>query len=275
MKSKLVLFISIFILSVTSIIAGTPVASIVFSTPVVSANLTHVFSTSTSAESYTIQTTKNDVGCRQIPITNYGYFNVSDAAIPSTQTNLIFNITFFDEGNAKMNLQYNANDGNNYKSLSISQTSTNSWVTSKVAITNASLRNAQNNSADFRISASGGDVFIKEINIEIGTLTPENEVFPIVSASAYSEFIGKSVAGYQVWFVAGSLTSGWTHWNYKTSGAPGPGTMSFEVCPDITEYPEENLKPSNFALMGNGTPLKLFTSTDQPVIDVLLVDLFS
>ena len=270
MKSKSLLLIVALIQTVTTITAGTPVASIVFSNPIVSNNLTHTITSSTTSEAYTVQTTKNGIGCRQISLSKYGYFNVNDAVIPSTQTNLIFNITFFDEGNPKINLQYNANDGNNYKSLSISQTSTNGWVTAKVAITNASLRNAQNSSGDFRISGTGGDIFIKEINIEIGTLTPENEPFPVVSASAYSEFIGKSVAGYQVWFVAGSLTSGWTHWNTRTSGAPGPTTSHFEVCPDISEYPEEVLKPTNLAPMGNGTPFKLFTSTEQSVIDIHL-----
>jgi hypothetical protein len=270
MKSKSLLLLVVLFLTVTTIFAETPVASIVFSNPIVSNNIIHTISTSTTSESYTVQTTKNGVGCRQIPISKYGYFNVSDAVIPSTQANLIFNITFFDEGNPKINLQYNANDGNNYKSLSISQTSTNGWITAKVAVTNASLRNAQNSSGDFRISGSGGDVFIKEINIEIGTLTPENEPFPVVSSSSYSEFIGKSVAGYQVWFVAGTLTSGWTHWNTRTSGAPGPNTSHFEVCPDISEYPDEVLKPTNLAPMGNGTPFKLFTSTDQPIIDTHL-----
>lgn len=248
--------------------AGTPVASLVFTVPSVANNLTFVFNNTASAEAYSLPATKAGVACRQIPISKYGYFNVNDATIPSTVTNLIFNITFFDEGNHKINLQYNANDGNRYKSLSFAQTGSNTWVTAKIAITNAALNNLQNNQADFRISGSGGDVFIKEISIEIGSLTPENETFPVVSASSYSEFIGKTVAGYQAWFVAGTPTSGWVHWNYKTSGAPGPGTMSFEVCPDISEYPTELLKPTNFALMGNGKPLKLFTSTDQPIIDV-------
>ena len=259
------IFTSVF-LSFTLAIAGSPVASIVFSNPSVTNNLTHVFSTSSTSESYTFQTTKNAVACRQIPISKYGYFNVNDVAIPSTQNNIIINITFFDEGNTKINFQYNANDGNNYKALSIQQTGSNSWITAKMAITNASFRNAQNNACDFRIS--GGDIYIREISIETGTLTPENEPVPSTTASSYSEFIGKSVAGYQVWFVAGTLTSGWTHWNSRTSGAPGPNTSHFEVCPDISEYPDEKLKPTNLEPMGNGTPFKLFTSSDKEVIDI-------
>jgi hypothetical protein len=268
MYQKISLIIASVILSITLVIAGTPVASIVFSNPTVPNNLTHVFSTSPTSESYSLQTTKGGEACRQIPASKYGYFNANDVVIPSTQNNLIVNITFFDESNSKMNFQYNSNDANNYKSLSIQQTGSNNWVTAKLIISNASFRNAQNNACDFRISASGSDIYIKEISIEIGTLSPESEPVPTVSASSYSEFIGKTVAGYQAWFTAGTPTSGWVHWNFKTSGAPGPGTMSFEVCPDVSEYPEELLKPTNFAPMGNGTPLKLFTSTDQPIMDV-------
>lgn len=251
----------------TGLYAGTPVASIVFTSPVTSDKITHIFSTSTSSESYTLNATKAGITCRHIPSSKYGYFNVNDATIASTENNLIVNITFYDESSTKINFQYNANDGNNYKSLSVQQSGSNNWVTAKVAITNASFRNAQNNACDFRISGNGGDVYIREISIEIGTLSPENETVPATSAGTYSEFTGKSVAGYQAWFVAGTLTSGWVHWNFKTNGAPGPGTMSFEVCPDVSEYPDEILKPTNFALMGNGSPLKLFSSTSKDVID--------
>ena len=268
MYFKKLLLIVLLLLSITLVSAGTPVASLVFSNPIVSNNLSFTNTTSTTSEAYTIQTTKNGEACRQIPLSKYAYFNVNDAAVPSTQNNLIYTITFFDEENNKINLQYNANDGSNYKSLTISQTGSNTWVTAKVAITNAALNNLQNNAADFRISASGGDVFIKEITIEIGTFNPALEPIPAVTASSYSEFLGKSVAGYQVWFVAGNATSGWTHWSSGTSGAPGQNKAHFEVCPDVSDYPDEVLKPTNFAPMGNGNPLKLFTSALQPVIDL-------
>jgi hypothetical protein len=267
-KYSLLLSLSLLLLSFVHLKAGTPVASIVFSVPSVSNNLTFIFNNTATAEAYSLPATKMGISCRHIPPGKYGYFNVNDATIPSTENNLIVNITFFDESSTKINFQYNANDGNNYKSLSVQQSGSNDWVTAKVAITNASLRNAQNNACDFRLSGNGGDVYIREISIEIGTLSPENESVPATSASSYSEFIGKSVAGYQAWFVAGTLTSGWTHWNSNTNGAPGPGTTGFEVCPDIDEYPDEVLKPTNHALMGNGKPLKLFSSSSKEVIDV-------
>ena len=140
--------------------AATPVASIVLSNPFVSNNLTHFTVTDPANEPYTIQTTRDGIQCRQIPEKKYAYFNVDDATIPSTQNNLIFYITFFDEGTSSINLQYNANDGNNYKAVAFSKTGTNSWITVTVAITNASFRNAQNNKCDFRLSGSG-DNYIK------------------------------------------------------------------------------------------------------------------
>jgi hypothetical protein len=94
MKKNLLLFSFLFIIEL--IFAGTPVASIVFSVPVVPSSLTHYTTTSTSSESYTVQTSKAGIACRQTPISKYGYFNVNDATIPSTQYNLILNITCFE-----------------------------------------------------------------------------------------------------------------------------------------------------------------------------------
>jgi len=262
MKRALLVFLSFFS-SVTLTNAAEPVASIELSDPAVSKNLVHFMVTDPNAEAYTIQTVKNGVQCRQIPDKKYAYFNVDDATIPSTQNNLIFYITFFDEGTGSFSFQYNANDGNNYKPSSISKTGTNTWITVTVAITNASLRNAQNNKSDFRLSGSG--LYIKEIGIAIGALIPENEPVPIVSASSYSEFTGKSVAGYQVWFSAGNNTSGWVHWSGNTP--PAANKTHFEVYPDVIEYPEAELKQTALANLGNGAPSVLFTSANKSVID--------
>ncbi len=244
--------------------AETPVASILLSDPAISNNLTHFTVTDPNNEPYTIQTIKNGVQCRQIPEKKYAYFNVDDATIPSTQNNLIFYITFFDEATSSISLQYNANDGNNYKPVTISKTGTNSWVTVTIAITNASFRNAQNNKCDFRISGSG-DNYIKEIAIAFGTLDPAKEPVPVVSSGSYSEFTGKSVAGYQAWFTAGNATSGWVHWSGNTP--PSANKTHVEIYPDVSEYDETGLVQTALANLGNGTLSKLFSSSGQTVID--------
>jgi hypothetical protein len=129
-------------LLVLSTNAATPVASIVLSDPFVSNNLTHYTVTDPGNEPYTVKTTKGGLQCIHIPSNKYGYFNANDATIPSNQNNLIFYITYFDEGTGNLNLQYNANDATNYKAMSIKKTGTNTWITATVAITNASFRNA-------------------------------------------------------------------------------------------------------------------------------------
>ena len=257
-------FLVLFLCFIKLLHATTPVASIVLSDPFVSNKMTHFTVTDPTNEPYTIQTTKDGVQCRQIPDKKYAYFNVDDATILSTQSNLIFYITFFDEGTSNISLQYNANDGNNYKANSIAKTGTNAWITATVAITNASFRNAQNNKCDFRISGTGSN-YIKEIAIALGALNPADEPVPTVSASTYSEFTGKSVAGYQVWFATGNATSGWFHWHGTTP--PAPNKCHFEVYPDVTEYAETDLSPTALANLGNDNPSVLFNSSNQPVIE--------
>ena len=258
------IFFVVFFGFISLVNAATPVASIILSDPAVSTNLTHYTVTDPTNESYTIQTTKDGVQCRQIPTGKYAYFRVDDATIPSTQNNLIFYINFYDEGAGTFSLQYNANDGTNYKSSTITKTGTNTWITVTVAVTNASFRNAQNNASDFRIS-SGGNTFIKEISIAIGTLNPENEPIPLVAASPYSEFTGKSVVGYQAWFKTGNATTGWNHWSGNMP--PAPNKLSFEVYPDVSEYLDADLAQTALGNLGNGSSSKLFNSTNKPVID--------
>lgn len=111
MEYKKYILIFCFVILASIARSGTPVASYEFSSPTVSNNISFVFSSTSTAEAYTVPTTKADSACRHIPPSKYGYFNVNDATIPSTQNNLIVNITFFDESSTKINLQYNANDG--------------------------------------------------------------------------------------------------------------------------------------------------------------------
>jgi Secretion system C-terminal sorting domain len=265
---KLGLVFTIFWFNVS--LAGTPVASIVLSNPAVSNKMTQFTENNAAAEAYTIQTTKDGVQCREIPSSKYAYFRVDDATVPSTETKLLFYITFYDEGTNTFNLQYNSNDSSgtnsnyNYKSSVITKTGSNTWITVTIALPNASFRNAQNNASDFRISG-GTNVFISKIEIAKGGLNPDTEPIPVVAGSSYSEFIGKSVAGYQAWFKTGNATTGWTHWSGSTP--PATNKTNFEIYPDVTEYLDTDLAQTALANLGNGTASKLFNSTNKPVID--------
>lgn len=260
--------IGMVLISFTNLIhAVTPDATITFSNPIVSNKLTHFIVTNPNNEPYTIQTTKGGLDCRQIPSGKYGYFRADDATFPSTENNLIFTITFFDEGTGVFNLQYNSigTDLNSkYFTSPITRTGTNVWITVTVAVTNASFKNAQNNASDFRINGIDG-VYIREVTIAKGTLDPKNEPIPVVSASAYSEFTGKSVAGYQAWFKTGTTATGWVHWSSGTP--PAQYKTNFEIYPDVSEYLDADLAPTALANLGNNQPSKLFNSPNQGVID--------
>ena len=263
------LLLSFLIISFLAIVSPNAIgadASIVLSNPFVSNNLTHFTVTDPGNEPYTVQTTIGGQDCRQIPGSKYGYFNVNDAAVGAAQNNLIFTIAYYDSGTDDLSFQYNATGGVNYKNVNIKKTGTNTWITATIALTDASLRNAQNNGADFRIGTTNGyNNYIREITVTIGTLNPAVEPVPSTTGSAYSEFTGKSVAGYQVWFSTGTPTSGWFHW---AGGAqPSVGHLNFEVYPDASEYAAADLTQTGFANLGDGTASKLFNSSNTGVIN--------
>lgn len=264
---KPVILVSTFlflVLSIKLLAVNDPVADITFSNPVHENNISLVINTSSDAEAYTEFTKIDTMNCLYIPEGKYGYFRVNDATITENDDNLIVKITYFDEGLGSLKLQYNSlgnTTKDKYKEQSLKKTGSNIWVTTTINITNASFRNAQNNNADFRVT---DDNYIRSISISKGELNPENENVPLTSGSAYSEFKGKSVAGYQAWFTASNTNSDWVHWSGNTR--PAPGNASFEIYPDVREYPTEALSQSGYANLGNGKPAELFSSAE--VIDV-------
>jgi hypothetical protein len=259
--TRLKLFITIITLATSAnLFAQYPDASITFSNPVEEKNISLVINSNTNAESYTEFVVKDTTSCLHIPSGKYGYFKVNDETISESDDKLIVKITYFDEGYGSVAFQYNATNSTNYARQSFKKTGSNTWITTTLGITNASFRNAQNNNADFRITDNN---YIRSISISKGELNPENEEVPVTSGSAYSEFKGKSVAGYQAWFTASDENSGWVHWSGNTR--PEPGNSSFEVYPDVREYNEETLAQTGFANLGNGEPSEIFTSAE--VID--------
>jgi len=198
-----------------------PIATITFSNPQKGVGISFVINTSTSAEAYTESANKGQLDCRFIPSGKYGYFKVDNALILPTDSKLIFDITYFDSGNDNFTLHYNSLT-TNYKSFTISKTNSNTWVTVRAGLTDAALANLQNNQADFRFS---GEVYIRQVSITKGELDPTKESVPVTSGSSYSEFKGKSVAGYQAWFTASDTNSGWVHWSGNTKPAIGNQTF--------------------------------------------------
>ena len=241
--------------------AQTPDASIVMSNPVVTNNMEFFYQPDPNDEPYTIRTTKGGLQCIEIPPGKFAYYRTTNNVILASDNNLIVTITYFDEGTGELQFQYNATNNNNHKNQSFAKTGTNTWITATIALTDASFRKAQHVGYDFRI---GSVNFIREITITKGVLNPAAEPLVPVTSSAYSEFTGKSVAGYQAWFRTGS-NGGWFHWS--NGNLPAPGNHKFEIYPDISEYNNADLEQSGFANFPNGESAKLFNSANTGVIN--------
>ncbi|MDR1679602.1 MAG: T9SS type A sorting domain-containing protein [Prevotellaceae bacterium] len=256
-KKNLSLFAALLCVYV-NLYAQTYSASILFDNPPVSTTITL---NGTGGDSNWSNTIKSGVNTLQT--IDYAYFQVNKSAIATADNNLIFDITYFDEGTGRFSLHYNAVT-ENYKQSNFNLTGTNQFVTATIALTDAAFKGAQNGGADFRIESG---VFIREIKIRKGELNPDNEAAPDYSGvekNDWSEFTGKSVTGYQMWFSTGDENSGWFHWNATTR--PQPGKLNFEVYPDVSEYEDAALAQTGFANLGNGEPARLFSSANSQVV---------
>jgi len=245
-----------YLLLISALSANNPVANLIFSNPQAGTGISFVVSTNTSSEAYSEPAIRGQMDCRYIPSGKYGYFRVDDGLILTSDAKLIFQITYFDSGNGNFSLQYNSLSSN-YKSLTITKTNSETWITATVGLVDAAFNNLQNNQSDFRIS---GEAFIRQISISKGELDPTKEQVPVTTGSSYSEFKGKSVAGYQAWFTASESNSGWVHWSSNTR--PEVGHFSFDVYPDTRDYKPEILKQTGFDNLGNGEASLLFSSAD-------------
>lgn len=79
---------------------------------------------------------------------------------------------------------------------------------------------------------------------------------------------GKVICGYQGWFGTPSDPSGEERWRHWGGGRPHSlDRISYELYPDIREYPSEIMHPTGFAPHGNGQQSALFSSTEATTVD--------
>ena len=250
---------------------GNVIASINFSDGSVNGSGIRMVNTSdTNAEAYTVADYIGGSYCRKIPSTKYMYLIVDKNIINANDNNLIISVTYY--GNNANNLWFNYNSTiADYSGADFTKVKEDAWITTKVVLTNASFRAAQNNNADFRLGFSGSDNYIKEITIAKGALDPDSEPVPAKTGSTISEFTGKSFAGYQVWHQAGNNAGDWVHWAYGNVPAAGYGVKQHILSfPDLSEIYEDSSiakYATDFAKLGNGKAAMLYNDKDKAVID--------
>ncbi len=122
-----------------------------------------------SGEAHNPVATMGGVECRSITANNrYFYFRVSDALARAGDTSIDVAITFWDLGTDKLALHYAA-VGNAYKAINITKTNTQAWRTVTLSLSDAHFVNAQNYSADFRISNGwdGTPEYVRRVDVTV------------------------------------------------------------------------------------------------------------
>ena len=248
--------------------AAVPATPLAYYTPSEAHNMTRSGDGNPNDEPYTVIQTEAGRECVYVPSSKFLYFRIDKTVVPSTMDTLVFKITYLDRGTGELRMQYNATGNRNYESCVVAKTASDQWITVTMAVTDASLRDAQNH-GDIRINEGN---YIARVEVYNGTLDPLSEpLCPHAGGSAYSEFVGKSVAGYQAWFRVAGRYDFWHHWGNDAVAPDGtrwprPNNHTFEIYPDISFYDDADLAQTGFADLGNGEPARLYNAASPSAI---------
>lgn len=82
-----------------------------------------------------------------------------------------------------------------------------------------------------------------------------------------STLTGKVMCGYQGWFncEGDGANLGWTHWARRRGQTPGPGNVTVDLWPDVSEYGEDELFTTQFKL-ADGSTAKVFSSYHRATV---------
>jgi hypothetical protein len=100
--------------------------------------------------------------------------------------------------------------------------------------------------------------------------------FPhLIFAQTHPTLENTVICGYQGWFACygdGSPVERWNHWcsgRYRSdTPKPSPGYQTFEIYPNISEYPDSVLYQTGYDLLGDNRSAKLFSSYREETIDL-------
>lgn len=215
-----------------------------------------------SDSAYTLTTVQ---GQPAAVLDEYMYFRVNDATLKYAKY-LTITLTYFDEGNAPILLQYCSTTAD-YELLHVHRFNTGEFVTVEIPLQNAAFsKAAQNFGAAFRFY--GGT--LQSLSIAVGCADNTDQAPPAFAPQTeQNNIIGKGIAGYQVWFRASEKQTGghWHHWA-QDGEFPTAGNVHPEIYPFTDDYVKNNavLYQTGLANLGNGNPSVLFNSSDREVI---------
>lgn len=266
--------------------ASTGYAAIVFDSPMYNSNLT-MASYSTAANSENGSTTASyrddvagmiDLGAAPYTVGRFMYLQMP-TNFPALRDarDVVFEITYYDVGTNSLSFETadttktgtERNYGNRHN---IPRSNTGELVTYKLYLSNVGMQRGQNGNNDLRINggSTAPNMYIKSIVIYPGT-QPSVDSIPAPDFAPQTEannLIGKTLAGYQLWFTASASNSGWVHWSQNGQRPTNYAAIKFENYPDVREYPAAALSNSGLPNLVNGDPSQLFTSKRKDVVDL-------
>jgi len=129
-----------------------------------------------------------------------------------------------------------------------------SFTVTLQAPTLAAPRRVHNLYSDWRLVAEGGVGWW--FGPTVGRWVSVYDASPVPTDS----LVGKVLAGYQGWFATpdGPAPAGWRHW-CQAGTTPTPSTVTFDLWPDLREWPDAELTPSGF-MYPDGTAAGLYTA---------------
>lgn len=90
---------------------------------------------------------------------------------------------------------------------------------------------------------------------------------PSIPGSDPGTLTGKVMTGYQGWFncEGDGADLGWTHWSRHRDQLFGPGNVTVDLWPDISEYDADELYDTGF-FNADGSPAKVFSSHNRKTV---------
>lgn len=108
--------------------------------------------------------------------------------------------------------------------------------------------------------------------LSVACAKPNEEVLrpyegPSIRGADPSTLTGKVMTGYQGWFNCedDGADLGWTHWARDRRKTFGPGNVTVDLWPDVSEYDANELYPTAFTHT-DGTPARTFSSHNRKTV---------
>ncbi len=96
------------------------------------------------------------------------YFNIDDSIAHAGYYSATFTVSYFDQGNGSISVQYDNGSSDPYRSAgSIPLSGSNTWKTATVSASDAYFGGAQHSSADFRLRNGNGQVTVHSMVVSI------------------------------------------------------------------------------------------------------------